>query len=105
MIRILYLPEGRVTIRLEGSFENNKWIAVAGQPIGTVVKLGYAVSGFFTIHRASSANSYKFSFCSIDGSSCSNVGLVSDDAGNRLLAIDRDSFEFVLRPYESDASK
>ncbi|KAG2405021.1 uncharacterized protein HKW66_Vig0042760 [Vigna angularis] len=89
-------------------FESNEWIAVEGQSEGTFVKVGYpnSLSGFFTIHRVSSANSYKFQFCSTDGKPCGNVGIVKDEAGNRLLAINQETpFEFVLTELPSAVSK
>ncbi|XP_014523089.1 trypsin inhibitor 1A-like [Vigna radiata var. radiata] len=106
----LFIPEGRVSISYEyvqlgDSVESNEWVAVEVQLAGTVVKVGYsnAISGFFTIHRASTANTYKFQFCSTAGS-CSNVGIVRDEAGNRILAINQGTpfFEFYLQelPYE-----
>ncbi|XP_014523088.1 chymotrypsin inhibitor 3 [Vigna radiata var. radiata] len=107
-----FIPEGRVSISYEyvelgDSVESNEWVAVKGQPEGTVVKVGYSnsVSGFFTIHRASFANSYKFQFCSTAGS-CGNVGIVRDEAGNRILAIDQDTpFQFYLEQLPSEVSK
>ncbi|XP_047156767.1 trypsin inhibitor DE-3-like [Vigna umbellata] len=113
MFRSLFIPEGRVSISYEyvqlgEAFESNEWIAVEGQSEGTFVKVGYpnSLSGFFTIHRASSANSYKFQFCSTDGKSCGNVGIVKDEAGNRLLAINQGTpFEFVLMQLPSAATK
>ncbi|XP_014523090.1 chymotrypsin inhibitor 3-like [Vigna radiata var. radiata] len=107
-----FIPEGRVSIsydyvELGDSYQSNEWVAVGGQPEGTLVKVGYpnSLSGYFTIHRTSSANTYKFQFCSNDGS-CGNVGIVEDEAKNRLLAINRETpFEFVLRPLSSAASE
>ncbi|QCE11000.1 trypsin inhibitor 1A-like [Vigna unguiculata] len=111
MLRTAFLPEGRVSISYEyvqlgNSVESNEWIAVPGQPEGTVVKTGYpnSVSGFFIMTRASSDNTYKFSFCS-NGGTCSDVGVVNDEAGNRILAITQEPFEFFLTQLPSDASK
>ncbi|XP_047156768.1 trypsin inhibitor DE-3-like [Vigna umbellata] len=113
MFRSGFLPEGRVSISYEyvqlgEAFESNEWIAVDGESEGTFVKVGYpnSLSGFFTIHRVSSANSYKFQFCSTDGKPCGNVGIVKDEAGNRLLAINQETpFEFVLTELPSAVSK
>ncbi|BAT84553.1 hypothetical protein VIGAN_04196500 [Vigna angularis var. angularis] len=109
-----FIPEdSRVSISYEyvelgDSVESNEWTAVAGLPEGTLVKVGYQnpINGFFSIHRASSANTYKFVFCAADSSFCGNVGIVLDEAGNRLLAIKQDSsFEFVLVELPSAVSK
>ncbi|QCE11034.1 chymotrypsin inhibitor 3-like [Vigna unguiculata] len=109
-----FIPEGsRVSISYEyvelgDSVESNEWSAVAGLPEGTLVKVGYpnTINGSFSIHRASSANSYKFLFCSASSSVCGNVGIVLDKAGNRLLAIKQEtSFEFVLVELPSAVSK
>jgi len=100
IVRSTFIPEGsRVFISfISGS--SLEWTAVEGLPEGTVIKVeGYpnTVTGFFSIHRASSANSYKFLFCTADHSLCGNVGIVRDDAGNRLLVITQnDPFVFVL---------
>ncbi|QCE11023.1 chymotrypsin inhibitor 3-like [Vigna unguiculata] len=112
MIRTAFLPEGRVSISYEyvqlgNSVESNEWIAVPDQPEGTVVKVGYpnSLRGFFTIHKASPNNIYKFSFCS-NGGTCSDVGVVNDEAGNRILAINQQTpFLFYLRELPSAASK
>jgi len=93
---------------LSGS--SRQWTAVEGLPEGTVVKVkGYenTVIGSFSIHRVS-GNSYKFLFCTADNSLCGNVGIVSDDAGNRLLVItQKEPFVFFLEqpPSPSAASE
>jgi len=108
-----FIPEGsRVSISfvdfvtLERSLV---WVAVEGQPEGTVVKVDYTntVSGYFSIHRVS-GNRYKLLFCTPDGSLCGNVGIVRDDALNKILVITQDDpYVFVLEelPSASAASK
>ncbi|QCE11027.1 chymotrypsin inhibitor 3-like [Vigna unguiculata] len=112
LVAALFVPEGRVYISYDvqqPGVRSNYWTAVEGEAERTVVKLGYPNShpGFFTIHKTSSADTYKFQFCSNDdATSCSNVGIVKDDAGNRLLATNQEKpFEFILAPVSSVASK
>jgi len=108
-----FIPEGRIYISYDyvpqPGVPSNYWTAVEGEAERTVVKVGYpnSLQGFFTIYRTSSVNSYKFQFCSNDdATSCSNVGIIRDDAGNRLLAINpENTFKFILVPLSSDASK
>jgi len=110
MFASTFIPEGsRVFISFISS-PSLEWTAVEGLPEGTVVKVkGYpnTVTGSFSIHRVS-GNSYKLLFCTLDNSLCGNVGIVRDDAGNRLLVITQNyPFVFVLQelPLPSAASE
>jgi len=105
-----FIPEGsRVAISfvdfvtLERSLV---WVAVEGQPEGTVVKVDYTntVSGSFSIHRVL-GNRYKLLFRTLDNSLSGNVGIVRDDAGNRILVITQDDpYVFVLEELPSPSA-
>jgi len=107
-----FIPEGTIVyINFEyiplAAATALEWTVVEGLPEGTAVKVkGYpdTVSGSFSIHRVS-GNRYKLMFCTPDGSLCGNVGIVSDDAGHRLLVItQKQPFVFVLEELPSPSA-
>jgi len=107
----LFVPNGSpVSIRfiLNGA-SPLEWTAVAAQPEGTLVKVGYqnSIKGLFSIHRVRD-NIFKLLFCTLGSNLCGNVALVRDEAGNTLLAVNqKQPYMFVLEevPSPSAATK
>jgi len=110
-IRTEFLSEGTVALSFVDKVTIEPsllWTVVEGLSEGTVVKVdGYpkTVKGSFSIHRVID-NRYKLKFCTSRGSLCGNVGLVRDNAENRIFVITQGKpFEFVLEPLPSASSK